>query len=50
MKQEMFQQYLPAPDEDSLVLYCGSDPMLDLTVKPGLAALGWDIGSQLVVF
>jgi len=46
----MFKQFLPPPTEDSLVLYCGSDPMLDLTVKPGLKALGWDIDSQLVVF
>ena len=50
MKQAMFESHLPPPSEDSLILYCGSDPMLDLTVKPGLKALGWDLEKQLVVF
>ncbi|GAA5967839.1 hypothetical protein JCM11641_005782 [Rhodosporidiobolus odoratus] len=42
--------HLPPPSEDSLVLFCGPDPMLEQVVKPGLAELGWDLPSQLVIF
>lgn len=32
------------------MLLCGPDALLDLTVKPGLKELGWDLESQVVVF
>ncbi|GAA5887933.1 hypothetical protein JCM6882_000807 [Rhodosporidiobolus microsporus] len=46
----MLEQHLPPPGDDSLVLFCGPDPMLNDIVKPGLAELGWDVPSQLVIF
>ncbi|GAA5820633.1 hypothetical protein JCM11251_003085 [Rhodosporidiobolus azoricus] len=46
----MLEEHLPPPGDDSLVLFCGPDPMLNEIVKPGLAELGWDVPSQLVVF
>ncbi|BGP16636.1 hypothetical protein JCM10213v2_004638 [Rhodosporidiobolus nylandii] len=43
-------EHLPAPDPDSLVLFCGPDAMLHDILKPGLEELGWDLPNQLVVF
>jgi len=47
---EMMRAHLPPPGDESVVLLCGPDTLLDLTVKPGLAALGWDLASQVVCF
>lgn len=47
---EMMRNHLPPPSEDSLVLFCGPDAMVDGVVKPGLVTLGWDLEKSLVVF
>jgi len=46
---QMLAAYLPPPSDDSLILTCGPEPMIKLTVKPGLERLGWNTAS-LVVF
>lgn len=50
MDLDMMRTHLPPPGEDSVVLLCGPDTLLDLTVKPGLEALGWDLATQVVCF
>lgn len=46
---EMMRQHLPPPGEDTLMLVCGPEPMIQV-VREGLTMLGWDIGSSLVEF
>lgn len=46
----MLETHLPPPGEDSLILVCGPQPMIDAVVKPELTALGWDVEKSLVVF
>ncbi|GAA5907038.1 hypothetical protein JCM5296_006574 [Sporobolomyces johnsonii] len=50
INKQMLAEHLPPPSEDSLVLICGPDPMINEIVKPGLTELGWDVPNQLVVF
>lgn len=47
---KVMQEHMPPPNEDSLILICGPDPMIEHSVKPTLKELGWDIEKQLVVF
>lgn len=46
----MMKMHLPPVGEDSLILVCGPDAMIEGIVKPGLTALGWDVEKCLVVF
>lgn len=50
INQAMLELHLPPPGEDSLILTCGPEPMIEEIVKPGLMALGWDVEKCLVVF
>jgi nitrate reductase (NAD(P)H) len=50
ISDQMLAAHLPPPCDDSLILSCGPDPMIKLTVKPGLERLGWNVGRSLVVF
>ncbi|CEQ42493.1 SPOSA6832_04325, partial [Sporobolomyces salmonicolor] len=50
INKQMLAEHLPPPGQDSLVLICGPDPMINEIVKPGLTELGWDVPNQLVVF
>ena len=47
---EILKTHLPSPGADALILVCGSEGMVNLTVKPGLQRLGWNTDSSLVVF
>lgn len=47
---DMLKQHLPSPSDDALILVCGPDPMINLTVKPGLQRIGWNLATSLVVF
>jgi nitrate reductase (NAD(P)H) len=47
---QMLQMHLPSPGDDVLILFCGPESMINLTVKPGLQRLGWNTDSSLVVF
>lgn len=46
----MLAEHLPPPAEDTLICVCGPDPLISEVVKPGLAELGWDVASSLVIF
>lgn len=47
---DMLRKHLPPAADDSLILICGPEPMIEGVVKPGLTELGWDIEKSLVVF
>lgn len=50
----MMEKHMPpAPldgKDDSLMLYCGPDALVDAIVKPSMLKLGWDVEKTLVVF
>lgn len=48
--ERILREHMPSPQNTTLILACGPDPMINLLVKPGLEAIGWDIGESLVVF
>lgn len=48
--ESILQNHLPPPSDDTMILICGPDGMINHTVKPGLTKLGWDIEKSLVVF
>jgi nitrate reductase (NAD(P)H) len=50
ISDEMLAIHLPPPGDETLVLSCGPDPLIKLTVKPGLERLGWNVARSLVVF
>ena len=47
---DMLRDHLPSAGPDALLAVCGPDSMINLTVKPGLKQLGWDIEDRLHVF
>lgn len=47
---DMLRTHLPAPADDALLAICGPDAMINQTVKPALAELGWDVDRRLHVF
>lgn len=50
ISDEMLAIHLPPPGDETLVLTCGPDPLIKLTIKPGLERLGWNVARSLVVF
>ncbi|KAF9045792.1 nitrate reductase [Hymenopellis radicata] len=50
VNQQIMADHLPPPSLDVLALVCGPDPMVNLTVKPVLVKLGWDVDEQVVIF
>jgi nitrate reductase (NAD(P)H) len=50
ISDKMLAIHLPPPGDETLVLTCGPDPLIKLTVKPGLERLGWNVARSLVVF
>ncbi|GAA5999899.1 hypothetical protein JCM10207_005962 [Rhodosporidiobolus poonsookiae] len=48
--KELIKEHLPPPADDTLILFCGPDPMLHDVLKPALVEFGFDLPSQLVVF
>lgn len=47
---EMMKQHLPPADDDTLILVCGPDAMIEKVVKPNLIEMGYDIDKCLVIF
>jgi len=50
ISDEMMAIHLPPPGDETLMLTCGPDALIKLTVKPGLERLGWNVAKSLVVF
>ncbi|CAL1702986.1 unnamed protein product [Somion occarium] len=48
--EELLKAHLPPPCDDSLILACGPEPMINHCVKPGLQKYGWNVESSLFVF
>ncbi|KZV85378.1 ferredoxin reductase-like protein, partial [Exidia glandulosa HHB12029] len=50
INESMVREYLPPPSKDGLILACGPEEMMNLTVRPALKLCGWDVEAQLVIF
>jgi nitrate reductase (NAD(P)H) len=46
----MMRKHLPNPSEDSVILLCGPDGLIEKTVKPGLKELGFDLETAVHCF
>ncbi|GAA5880530.1 hypothetical protein JCM8547_002039 [Rhodosporidiobolus lusitaniae] len=49
INKAVLQVHFPPPSEDTMVLFCGPDPLIE-ALKPGLQELGYDLATQLVIF
>lgn len=45
---EMMEKHLPPPGDESLILICGPEPMIEAVLKPSLLKLGWDMDSVVI--
>ena len=44
---EMVQTHMPSPSEQGIILVRRPEPMINVAVKPGLLAAGWDLEKYL---
>jgi nitrate reductase (NAD(P)H) len=50
INKAMLEEVLPPPGDDTLILFCGPEPLVEQILKPSMVELGYDVPSQLVVF